>query len=368
MNRARLVVLHVFILAICMVSNASATTYKVRYLSAPAGLQNVSPGAINDNGQIAGGGKDAAGYTHGIVWQPDGSMIDYGHMPNANTMGVYGINIQGQVVGDQINWSSNSVDFAHGFVWTPGSGISDRWAVSSARSSSSVAINDAGVAVGTSTHPITGQVIPVKWSSGGTPTLLPTLGGIPGSAWDINEQGQILGWSANSQNKDHACIWQPDGSVTDLGVLPGYQWSRAENFNNKAQAVGNCGGSYPYTATFWDSDGSSYEILQPGWQSLDFRDINDSGIVLGLAIGLDNRSHAFTYNRNTGFSELTAPGFVNINPFGINNHGVIVGYAWEQSSQQYRGLVFEPVPEPSCALAALTGLAGLGIYLRRRRT
>jgi len=77
---------------------------------------------------------------------------------------------------------------------------------------SASAINDAGQIIGASSGAGNG---PVLWS-GGTLTVLGTLGGDSAIARDINNAGQIVGWSALAGDPNgHATLW--NGTVaTDL--------------------------------------------------------------------------------------------------------------------------------------------------------
>ena len=47
---------------------------------------------------------------------------------------------------------------------------------------------------------------------------LPGLGGHASGTHDINDRGQIVGWSFTEGGASHACIWE-DGGVRDLSDL-----------------------------------------------------------------------------------------------------------------------------------------------------
>jgi len=52
-------------------------------------------------------------------------------------------------------------------------------------------------------------------SSDGTTTYLDTLGGNATHAFDINDSGQVVGWSYDSSGSQHAFIYD-GGNMTDL--------------------------------------------------------------------------------------------------------------------------------------------------------
>jgi len=72
-------------------------------------------------------------------------------------------------------------------------------------------------------------------------TDLGTLGGKDATALDINERGQIVGYSSiptsTASTLRHAFVWQ-NGRMTDLGTLTGGTNSRALAINDRGQVVG----------------------------------------------------------------------------------------------------------------------------------
>jgi len=68
------------------------------------------------------------------------------------------------------------------------------------------------------------------------------LGTLPGreasEANDINDRGQVVGFSRTASYSDHhAFLWE-NGEMTDLGALPGTDRSEASDINNRGQVVG----------------------------------------------------------------------------------------------------------------------------------
>ena len=106
------------------------------------------------------------------------------------------------------------------------------------------AINDHGQAVGYVTSPDRTTIFPTVWLDGarGAPT---SLGILPGDgaafATGINNRGQVVGSTFNSQGWSHGFIWQ-DGVLTDLNTLiPGDSnlfIIAASNVNERGQISG----------------------------------------------------------------------------------------------------------------------------------
>lgn len=161
-----------------------------------------------------------------------------------------------------------------------------------------------------------------------TVTDLGTLGGIKSYAQDINNVGQVIGWSVTTDFHTHAFLYS-DGVMQDLGSLEGY-WSRANGINDSGDVVGY-----------------AYKTYTTG----------------------ETISHAFLYNEGTmtDLNDLidNASGWNLVEATDINNSGQIVGYG--EHNGNTRAFLLTPVPEPSTAVLAATGLLGFLFLAWRRR-
>ena len=334
----------------------AAVNYSVTDLGTLGGNYSRATG-INASGQVVGiADTTAAGNNHGFLWS-SGSMHDLGTF--GGTLGnAQGINTSGQVVGD---------------AYTGGNG---------------------------SQRPFL--------YSGGLLTDLGSLGGQPnhGGAYDINDIGQIVGYSPIDSTNYHAFLYF-GGTMQDLGTLSGGN-SSANAINNLGQVagvsgnraflysgvsmqdLGTLGGSYSYAFGINDAGhvtgnsaigGASHVFLFANGSMSDLGTLGRGGYAMGInnldqivgtylpSTGNLNANYAYLYSDGSmlDLNTLIDPtsGWTIEEANAINDDGLIAGFGFNSSGEHHALLLTPVVPEPSTALFLLGPLVALALQRRR---
>src|SRR6266705_1942978 len=214
-----------FVLAIAtlaLVPHVSASI-TVRDLGTLPGYTLSEGFGINAGGRIVGTSGDGEAQSRPFLWD-DGVMTNLGTLGGSRGT-AHGISDTGLVVGE----SEDVSHVMHAFLWQTG-------VMSDLGPGVAFAVNDHGQAVGcgfpTSPSPPCHAVL---WQDGRMEDL-GTLAGRSGSAYGINDAGQIVGSSTGADGITHALLWA-DGGVRDLGSLGGRS-TTAFAINDAGQVVG----------------------------------------------------------------------------------------------------------------------------------
>jgi probable HAF family extracellular repeat protein len=200
----------------------------VQYLGDLGRAESTFPQAINKTGEVIGQSTLADAVTsHAFLWTSSGGIQDLGSPQGGNSEGT-AINDAGEVAG----WSASpDGTVIHAFFWSAATGAVDLGTPPNGHTQSyGIAINDLGEVLGADGIP--SYATPAacfRWtqSSGMQQSALSRCDG-------INHKGQIIG----SDSQGHAAIWEPDGSIQDLGTLSGDLASSALSINRAGHVVG----------------------------------------------------------------------------------------------------------------------------------
>lgn len=222
---------------------------------------------VNDAGQVVGYSLKSSGYNHAFLWQ-NGAMQDLGTLGGANSMSMaFAINNAGQVVGH----STTAAYKLHAFRWS--GGMADLGTLGG-DASYGYGINENGQVVGGSfLAPYPDNTFHAFLSSGAMQDL-GTAGWDSSTAYGMNDNGQVVGRVALYDNQ----TWN---AVLFGGAILGGTQSTAWDINNDGLIVGESGGQ----AMLWE-DGQMKNLnslIDPtsGWTLQSARAINEKGQIVG---------------------------------------------------------------------------------------
>ncbi len=201
-----------------------------------------------------------------------------------------------------------------------------------------------------------------------------SLGQLPNGrfsgAYAINDYGQVTGYS-DTGDSVHAMLWTPNsihgttGTMIDLGTLGG---SQSYGFGISSNGV-VCGTSNTPVTDLYSMlpishaflfDGAIHDLGTLGGNGSAASGVNARGQVVGSSyLGYYDQQRAFIYTAASAMVDLNslidpALGWELAAATGINDAGMITGYGYIGGVQH--GFLLTPVPEPSAALLACTGL------------
>jgi probable HAF family extracellular repeat protein len=165
------------------------------------------------------------------------------------------------------------------------------------------------------------------WSAG--PYVVTDLGTFGGSftnamGLDINNNGQVAGWSYTAGYADERAFLWSNGTMTDLGTLGGH-YSGAMALNNNGQVVGSAHTASNNYHAFLYGGGTMKDLGTLGGIESYASDINDYGVVVGRSFTNipGDAMHGFIYSNGT-MQDLPLNGMAP-DVYGINNDGQVVG-------------------------------------------
>ncbi|WP_374568268.1 hypothetical protein [Ideonella sp.] len=313
--------------------------YHIEVIDKGKSIRPMTGYSIANDGTIAGLGRDFEG-TQAAFVRSNGKTRKL-DTQGSRWGGAYGINNHGVTVGynefKATMWDANGVptdinalilcDVYRSFAYS---------------------VNDAGAAVGTfSCYANTG------WDGGsfifhnGSLAKLPDFGNGNTVAVSINKFGQVVGSSEyppdNGQRRMHAFSWH-NGTMTDIGTLPGDVESEATAVNDLGQIIGRSNAPDGNAESFVYVNGTMYPLPRCAGNRVITEAINNKGQIVGsyqlkryeAALIQDGRCYplnALLDDSGKDWWELRA--------YDINDDGVIVGTG--NFDNKWRGFVATPV-------------------------
>ncbi|WP_328460290.1 S8 family serine peptidase [Streptomyces sp. NBC_00448] len=293
--------------------------------------------SLTDQGQVAGS-QQVGGQTVPIRWDATAGVtrLDDGGARSGYVLGQS--RTAGYAVG-QLTIGSQT----HGGLWDANGKLTvlpipDGKAYSFDRA---FAVNDSGTVVGNATgyvsDPTTGKNTEVNdafsWTAAGGFRMLPNLAGDASltEPLAIGDDGTVVGHS-DAGGRRHAVKWAPDGTVTDLGTLPGMADSYAQAINSSGVIVG--------------SSGDDAFVLRPGGAMTRLPDfgfdanalgISDSGWIVGTAETAPDETTAVVWDPQGRLYDISAmvdgQRWAPTEGIGINNHDQVAFYAFDTADE-----------------------------------
>ncbi len=295
----------------------------------PPGWQSSEAYDINNNGIIAGSGRDETGKYRGFLYRSGTykTLVP----PGWEEARARAVNDNGAVIGQGLARDYRGFLYDNGVyteILPPG------W-----REAYAYGINNNGDIVGYGREK---KYFKGFLFSRGTYTDILPPGWREAYASGINSRGVIAGYGIDESNTAKGFIYQ-NGTYTTI-LPPGLRESKAFHINDLG-AVAGSGldvGNTPKSFTY--KDGAYSEILSPGWQSVEAYGINNSGAVVGWGTYKGGHTIGFLYNGISFFS-LIPPGWQWSQTYIINDRGDVIGYG--SYGADNRGFMARGVPDIS---------------------
>lgn len=245
-------------------------------------------------------------------------ITDIGVLPGESTSNAYGINNYGHVVGGTPTSA---------FIWKPDGSAIQPITATFGTWPTLYSINDSDESVGE--FAAAGQSKCFYWSPNTGPTRMHPFRDAQ-SARSINNAGQAGGTYAapvdNSASKGYR--WTMATGFENLGGYGGFtHFSQGRSINDSGVVVGLAVGmTGTYTAVRWTPGQTTYDLGRlPGGTNSGATDINNAGTILGYSSISSGATHAVMWSDARGMEDLTALYGLTFGGSAMNNSETVVG-------------------------------------------
>ncbi len=205
-------------------------------------------------------------------------------------------------------------------------------------------VNEAGNVVGTARDAqfTTPDDAFLDINGGGTINLTP--GPIGGRATDLNEVGQVCGYSAGFQ----AVRWDEEGYMQSLGTA-GLAYSFAAGMNDDGTVVGSAQSASGFTTRAWIYTDEFGQQLIPVPLGSGPVTINNQGQVVGNTTPGSGPDYGWLWTPQVGMRTIfdlydySAAGYSGVVARDINEAGQILAYGYNYDENEYRTLLLTPI-------------------------
>jgi probable HAF family extracellular repeat protein len=229
------------------------------------------------------------------------------------------------------------------------------------------------------------------WQNG-TMTRLPTLGGPNGSGSGLNNRGDVVGYAENN-TKDPACgapqllqfkpaVWA-NGTARELPTFPGDLEGSAFGINDNGQIAGSSGNCVAFSVTGQVYLQSLHALLWENGETIDLGNLGGTGLLgggnsanavngLGWVAGNSDlagdanttTTHGFLWTRQTGMQDLPPlRGDVVSVALGINDAGQLTGISIDPTFSVLSAVLWQDGDPFNLNSLVIPG-ADAGLYLQ----
>ncbi|HEB60661.1 MAG TPA: DUF3466 family protein [Phycisphaeraceae bacterium] len=255
------------------------------------------------------------------------TITDLGVLPDGTHSIAHCINQQGDIAGQS---DRNANNYEQATLWTDGELLDlTGMGISGA---SAFAVNDNGVVVGYTDE---FEINAFVWEDGVITSLPQFHDGGASSAYDINNNGLIVGEAPPDSGGYNVAVYWQNGEIFNLGFH-----GTAFGVNDAGQITGHMYVNNDFRAFFWDA-GTLINIGTLGGEDSFAKDINESGKIVGYADTSNGRSHAFLWDGETMIDLGTLGSFFSY-AYAINDNDHIVGSSYGDFTGIHATLWLDP--------------------------